>query len=136
MFRKSAPRNTGGSFDAWLAEAFPAAPNPIGLGQGPGMPHYTPVPVSPYHYLPGKTGDGAGVGVDDMALVQPTTLPIDSIYAPRYNVRKSLAPQAPGYVKLNQEFVPVDLLANGVYFSGTFLLTSLSGAGNIAPGNS
>lgn len=138
-FRKKTPEviGYGGSFDVWVADAFPASPNRVGFGQGDGMPTYQGAPpVSPFHYVEGITGGGAGVGVGNEALIQPTTLPVDSIYAPRYNVLHSMAPQAPGFVKLNQQFVPVDLIANGVYFSGTFLLTSLSGAGDIAPGNS
>lgn len=138
-FRKKVPDQIGygGSFDAWLADAFPASPNPVGFGNGAGMPSYQGgPPISPFHYIPGITGDGAGVGVENEALVQPTTLPVDSIYAAKYNVLHSMAPQAPGYVKLNQQFVPVDLIANGVYFSREFLLTSLSGGGNVTPGNS
>lgn len=76
-----------------------------------------------YGYVRGFNGMGIGAG--DMAFLQPTTLPIDSIYGPRYNVRGDLDPQAPGFVKLAQQFVPVSLLANGVYFSGDFSLQAL-----------
>lgn len=124
------------SFDAWVADTFCAAGLSVGFGQGPGMPAYQPIAVSPFNYIPGKTGDGAGVGVDNLALVQPHTLPVDSKYAPRYNVLHSMAPQAPGFIQAQQNFVPVDLIANGVYFSGDFLLTPLSPSGNIRPGNS
>jgi len=75
-------------------------------------------------YIQGRTGFGIGAGA--MALQQPSTLPIDSIYAAKYNVEKTLAPQAPGYVKEQQNFVPVSLLANGVYFAGTMALEALS----------
>lgn len=127
----------GGSFDAWIADAYPASPNPVGFGHGAGMPSYQGgPPISPFHYVLTGGDNCLGIGVENEALVQPTSLPVDSIYGPRYNVLHSMAPQAPGYVKLNQQFVPVDLIANGVYFGGTFLLTSLSGGGNVAPGNS
>lgn len=77
-----------------------------------------------YRYIFGRTG--FGVGADNMALAQPTTLPVDSMYGPRYNVRRDLGPHSPGFVKEQQNFVPVDLLANGVYMSGTLALQALA----------
>jgi len=77
-----------------------------------------------YSYLVGRSG--YGIGVENLALRQPTTLPVDSIYAPKYNIQNSLAPQSPGFVKMYQNFVPVSLLANGVYFSGALALQALS----------
>jgi len=76
-----------------------------------------------YNYTPGKTG--FGIGVENFALEQPTTLPIDSIYSVRNNVRGDLSPHAPGYIKGSQNFVPVSLQGNGVYFSGAVALQAL-----------
>jgi hypothetical protein len=77
-----------------------------------------------YGYLFGRTGFGVGTG--NQALAQPTSLPVDSIYAPRYNAKRDLGPQAPGYLKQEQNFVPVSLLANGIYFQGTLELEALA----------
>jgi hypothetical protein len=67
-----------------------------------------------------------GIGVESEGFQRPTSLPSDNIYAPRYNVKGQLDPQQPGYLKLAQEFVPVSLLANGVYLQGTLALQALS----------
>ena len=77
-----------------------------------------------YKYIQGRTG--YGIGAEAMGFQQPTSLPVDSIYAARYNARLTMAPQAPGYLKEAQNFVPVSLLANGVYFSGDMALQALS----------
>ena len=78
----------------------------------------------PYSFTPGS--DRLGIGAENMGLNQPTTLPIDSIYAPRYNVKGTLDLHANAYVKQGQNLVPVSLLANGLYFAGTFELQALS----------
>lgn len=77
-----------------------------------------------YSFQYGRTGFGVGVG--NMGFQRPSSLPADNIYAPRYNVKSQLDPQAPGYVKLKQEFVPVSLMANGVYFQGTLAMQALA----------
>ena len=79
----------------------------------------------PYGYVEGANGIGIGAG--DKGFKRPSTLPVDSIYAARYNVRGDLAPlNHPGYVKEAQQLVPVSLLANGVYFAGTMALQALA----------
>ena len=79
----------------------------------------------PYRFRQGVHGIGIGAG--DMAVEQPTTLPVDSHYGPRYNVRGDLAPLSQGgYAKLGQDFVPVSLLANAVYAAGTLALQALA----------
>jgi len=79
--------------------------------------------VYPYRFV--DRFDNIGIGVEDMGFTQPTTLPVDSIYAARYNVQMTLAPQAPGYLKQQQNLVPVGLRANGVYMSGELALQAL-----------
>lgn len=86
-----------------------------------------------YNYLFGRTGFGIGAG--NQALEQPTTLPVDSIYAPRYNVKMSMNSVNPAYLKYNQDFTSVDLLSNGLYFAGTFALGALAPAEVPKPGN-
>lgn len=78
----------------------------------------------PYEYLPGYTG--FGVGSENESFQRPTTIPIDSQYGPRYNVKGNIAPQSPGYLKMGQSLVPVDLKGQGVYFSGDIALQALS----------
>lgn len=78
----------------------------------------------PYSFIPGA--DRLGIGVENMGMQRPSTLPVDSIYAPRYNVRGTLDLHSNAYVKMGQNLVPVSLLANGLYFGGTFELQALS----------
>lgn len=81
-----------------------------------------------YDFVYGRTG--YGIGVENMGFVKPQTDPIDSIYGPAYNVRGQLMSLKPGFLKIAHQFVPVDLRANGVYFSGDFALQALSDFNN------
>ncbi len=76
-----------------------------------------------YRYRAGP--NTLGIGVENLALEQPGRTVDADFYSPRYNVRGTLAPLAPGYVQL-EPFVPDNSLrGNGVYLSGDFALTGL-----------
>lgn len=69
--------------------------------------------MSFYSYV--RNSLNLGVGTRDLAFQRSQSIPIDTVYGPRYNVHRSMAPQAPGFVKLNQQVVPVSLLGyNGL----------------------
>ena len=77
---------------------------------------------------------GLGIGVEKLGFQQPTTLPIDSIYAARYNVRETLDPYSgAGLIRgvnlhgqfRQSEIVDVSLRGNGLYFAGDLALEAL-----------
>lgn len=78
---------------------------------------------TPYHFRPGVRG--IGIGAENMALIQPTTLPVDSIYAPRYNVQRSMYSYSGGALKLAQELPFVSVKGQGVYLSGEMAMQAL-----------
>jgi hypothetical protein len=79
-----------------------------------------------FSYIKSRIGS-AGIGADDMGFVQTMNLTPASIYGPRYNVRLQLAPQAPGFVKMGQQIVPVSILGDsGLGLQGTFALNPLA----------
>jgi hypothetical protein len=86
-----------------------------------------------YGYIPGP--NTLGIGVDNFALQLPYTNPMWSIYGPRYNVQRDLAPLTGGYQKLAQDLPNVDLRADGVYLSGQIALQALSDFNNQNKGN-
>lgn len=80
-----------------------------------------------YKYLRGRLFGNLGTGADAMGFEQPTTLPMyDGWMRPRYAVRGQLDTQRPGYVKYDQQFVPVDLVGNGIAIQGQLALQALS----------
>lgn len=71
-----------------------------------------------------------GVGVSDLGFERPSSVPTQSFYGPRYNVRRHLGPVAPGFVKLGQQVVPVSILgSSGISLHGTPKLTTLADKG-------
>lgn len=80
--------------------------------------------TSLYKYVAGITGFGVGTG--NQAFQRPTTIPVNQFYSERYNVKGAINPQAPGYVKMGQSLVTVDLKGQGVYFAGDMALQQLS----------
>lgn len=78
---------------------------------------------TPYNFRAGAKG--IGIGAENMALIQPTTLPVDSIYAPRYNVQRSLGPYGGGALKYAQELPYVSVKGQGVYLAGDMAMQAL-----------
>lgn len=76
-----------------------------------------------YNYISGPRD--VGVGVENMAFVQPGLAVSMNFYAPRYNVRGDLMPLSGAYMLTNQSVPNVDLRADGVYLSGTIELGKL-----------
>ena len=79
---------------------------------------------SPYGFRQGY--NGFGIGIEDLGFERPTTIPANTFYGPRYNVRNCVEPQAPGYVLQGQSLVSVDLKGDGAYFSGAMAMQALS----------
>lgn len=80
-----------------------------------------------YSYVKGRVFGNLGTGANAMGFKQPQTLPkYDGWLRPRYEVRGQLAVQAPGFVKENQQYVPVSLLGNGIELQGQFALQALA----------
>jgi hypothetical protein len=77
-----------------------------------------------FAYVPTRTD--AGIGTGNLAYVPTTGLPLGGGYDPARMVRRSLGPQAPGFVKTGQTLVPASLMGNGNTLTGTYNLTSLS----------
>lgn len=70
---------------------------------------------------------GAGLGATDIALQPFQTLPkFDGFTSPTYMVRGSFKPQAPGFVKMGQDFQPVSLVGNGINMQGQLALQRLA----------
>lgn len=67
-----------------------------------------------------------GEGVDYLGFERPRNVITDSMYGPAYNVRGQLITQAPAYVKMQQEVVPVGLRGDGLYFQGQLLQSPLA----------
>lgn len=67
--------------------------------------------MSFYSFVRG-IGVKLGTGVSDLGFKRPSSVPIQSMYGPRYNVQRSFAPNSPGFVKLRQEVVAVSLLGD------------------------
>ena len=78
----------------------------------------------PYSFKRGF--NGFGIGVEDLGFERPTSIPANTFYGSRYNVRKTLEPQAPGYVLQGQSLVSVDLKGDGAYFAGAMAMQALS----------
>lgn len=79
----------------------------------------------PYKFV--KRIFNIGVGVEGLSLLPPQTLPLqDTWLRPRYQVQRSLAPQAPAFVKQQQQFQPVALTGNGSVLQGQMALQALS----------
>jgi len=85
-------------------------------------------------YTVGPTPVGLGVGTENFALGVPYSPPNSGMYGPRYNVRQSMGPRSNGYVNYAQKLMPADLLGNALYFTGSFALMPLSGAGRAGNG--
>lgn len=54
--------------------------------------------------------DNLGVGTGALGLERPQGVKPDSVYGPRYNVRGTLRTQAPAFVKIGANVLPVSLL--------------------------
>lgn len=87
----------------------------------------------PYTYRNTQTAS-LGKGVSEMALNRPTSLVRDGFAGPRYNVRGQLDPQAPAYVKIGQQFVPVSLVGNGLGFFTGINLQALTNSPQVKSG--
>jgi hypothetical protein len=84
--------------------------------------------MNPFRFLKSRIAD-AGVGVDDLALVQSNNLTPASHYNSRHLVRGSLAICAPGYAKIGQHIVPVSMLGDtGVALQGQMVFAPLASA--------
>jgi len=80
-----------------------------------------------YNFFRGRTAGDLGVGALGLSYERSQTLPLyDGFYTPRYAVQGQLAVQAPGFVKENQQFVPVSLVGNGIGLQGQLALQALS----------
>lgn len=80
--------------------------------------------MSPYFYRQGATN--LGIGVDALAFQSHFGQPINGPYLQGSMVQRTLSAQSPGFVKVQQDFVPVALIANGVAFAGAFELQRLA----------
>lgn len=70
---------------------------------------------------------GAGLGATDIGLVPFQTLPkYDGFTSDTYRVRGSFKPQAPGFVKMGQDFQPISLNGNGIALQGQMALQRLA----------
>ena len=78
----------------------------------------------PYGFVPGP--NTLGIGTGNQGFERSQTIPVNSIYGPRYNVKDEIDATARGTLVLYQKGPMVDLQANGVYFSGTLALSALS----------
>lgn len=83
--------------------------------------HFT----GPYNYVTGPST--LGIGVDNLALVQPGIAATPPIYGKRYNVQGSFAPlTGAAQFPLNFERPLSSLRQNGVYLSGDMALDVLT----------
>lgn len=80
--------------------------------------------MSFYHLF--QTPENRGVGTGANAFARPQTVPIYSIYGPRYNVQRSFIATKPGTFKAAQYVPYVPLEGNGAYIQGQFALQALS----------
>lgn len=81
--------------------------------------------ASPYSYV--RRLFGVGLGAEDIALQPFQTLPkFDGFTSDTYRVRASFNPQAPGFVKMGQDFQPVSLVGNGIQLQGQMALQRLA----------
>lgn len=87
----------------------------------------------PYTYKDTRASQ-LGKGVSDLALERPNTLLRSGFAGPRYNVRGTLEPQSPGYVKMQQDYVPVALVGNGQGFFTGIALQQLSNPPRVQQG--
>ena len=73
---------------------------------------------------------GAGTGVADFAPVQSNNIVPATLYGSRRNVQRQFNSQAPAFVKIGQDVLPVSILGNsGIAMQGTFELTQLAKEG-------
>jgi hypothetical protein len=80
--------------------------------------------ASPYSFRAGPVA--LGIGVENMALIQPGLAQFSNYYGARYNVRSNVDVSAPAFVKTTVEGPAVALRGNGVYMSdGDIALQSL-----------
>lgn len=85
-----------------------------------------------YNYAPGPST--LGIGVENMALVQPGRAVDADLYSPRYNVRRDLSVGFPTVPNTGQRLPDYDLRADGVYLSGAVKLTPLVDTENLGGG--
>ncbi len=81
------------------------------------------VAVAPYLYVDNPRD--IGVGVANLAPVQPGLAYSADQYAPRYNIRRNMEILEGGYGAPIPSYPETDLRANGVYLSGDIALASL-----------
>jgi hypothetical protein len=73
-----------------------------------------------------------GVGTRDLGFRRSQTLPVNSVFLGNtgrreWNVRRSLGPiSGPGYMKLEQQLVPVTIRGSGLGVAGQYELQSLA----------
>jgi hypothetical protein len=70
---------------------------------------------------------GAGEGVADLGFVQSQNFTPATLYGPRRNVKRAFQTQAPAFVKIGRDVVPVSILGNtGIAAQGTLELVPLA----------
>jgi hypothetical protein len=80
--------------------------------------------MSPYFFRKGASD--LGIGVDNLAFQSTYGKPVFGPYSKGYVPNRSLSVSAPGYVKLQQNYVPVSLVGNGQQLSGRIELQRLA----------
>lgn len=73
-----------------------------------------------------RSVDNLGVGTRDLGLEQPQHIQPASMYGPRYNVRRSFGPTAPGFAVIGQRVVPVSFHGSGSGLQGQMILQALA----------
>lgn len=70
---------------------------------------------------------GAGEGVADLGYVQSQNLVPATLYGERRNVQRSYQTQAPAFVKMGRDVLPVSILGQtGIAMQGTLELVPLA----------
>ena len=73
-----------------------------------------------------RTPENRGIGTGSLALELGQTMPVQSMYGPRYNVQRSFAPTNQGGAMKVFKTVPiVPIEGNGSYLAGVMALQSL-----------
>lgn len=83
----------------------------------------TSIENGPYRYRAGP--NTLGVGVENLALVQPGIADSWNFNSPRYNVRNQMDLRLPTLPNPGVKVPNYDLRADGVYLSGQYTLTGL-----------
>lgn len=79
---------------------------------------------TPYFFRRGATN--LGVGVENLAFQSHFDKPIFGPYSKGYVPERNFSVSTPGFVKLQQDYVPVSLVGNGQQLSGRIELQRLA----------